>query len=211
MTMPSRPVSRYAAPAVGALVVLVALAILGNPSGQAARLAPVGSGSPTPSPASTAPQPTPLSLLSPTGATTTGRVTKVIDGDTIIVSIGGKPYHVRYIGMDTPEDVKPNTPVQFMSKEAAAANAALVAGRTVTLERDVSETDRYGRLLRDVWVDRGGHLVLVGLELVRTGFAHVTTYPPDVKYVDELLAAERSARSAEIGLWRASNPPKMSP
>ncbi len=113
--------------------------------------------------------------------------------------------------MDTPEDVKPNTPVQFMSMEAAAANAALVAGRTVTLERDVSQTDRYGRLLRDVWVERGGHLILVGLELVRTGFAHVTTFPPDVKYVDELLAAERSARSAQIGLWCASNPPKMSP
>jgi micrococcal nuclease len=89
-----------------------------------------------------------------------------------------------------------------MAREAAAANARLVAGKSVLLERDVSETDRFGRLLRNVWVRRNGVLTLVGLELVRTGFAQVTTFPPDVKYVDQLTAAEAVARSAELGLWR---------
>jgi micrococcal nuclease len=100
--------------------------------------------------------------------------------------------------------VKPNTPVQPMALEAAAANRSLVDGRSVILEKDVSEVDQYGRLLRDVWVERGGSLVLVGLELVRTGFAQVATYPPDVKYVTELLAAQRDARRAGAGLWGLS-------
>ena len=60
---------------------------------------------------------------------------------------------------------------------------------------------RYGRLLRDVWVQRDGRLVLVGLELVRQGDALVTTFPQDVKYVDDLLAAQRQARDAGVGLW----------
>ncbi len=139
--------------------------------------------------------------LAPDGPTVEARVVRVIDGDTIVVEFGGAQYHLRYIGMDTPESVKPGTPVQPMALAATAANKALVEGKTVLLEKDVSETDRYDRLLRNVWVERDGRLVLVGLELVRTGFAQVTTYPPDVKYVDALLEAERSARAAGVGLW----------
>jgi micrococcal nuclease len=137
----------------------------------------------------------------PEAATTEARVVRVTDGDTIVVELGGADYRVRYIGMDTPESVKPGTPVEKMALEASAANKALVEGKTVLLEKDVSETDRYGRLLRDVWVMREGRLMLVGLELVRTGFAQVSTYPPDVRYVDRLLEAQAAARMAAVGLW----------
>ena len=107
--------------------------------------------------------------------------------------------------MDTPESVKPDTPVEPMAKEASAANSKLVAGRSVVLERDVSETDRFGRLLRNVWVEHDGTLVMAGLELVREGLAQVTTFPPDVKYVDDLLAAQAAARDDGLGLWAAGN------
>ncbi len=84
---------------------------------------------------------------------------------------------------------------------AAAANAALVADRDVVLEKDVSETDRYGRLLRYVWLRDDAGWTMVGLELVRLGYANVLTYPPDVKYAAAFVAAGREAREAGRGLW----------
>ncbi len=131
---------------------------------------------------------------------------RIVDGDTIVINRGRGSERVRYIGMDTPESVKPNTPVEFMAKEASAANEALVAGREVVLERDVSETDQYGRLLRYVWLREAGSWVFVNLELVRTGYAQVATYPPDVRWTDTLLAAERHAREAGLGLWGPATP-----
>ena len=163
---------------------------------------------PTASAAVDVPVPAPQGLA-PDGPTVEAAVVRVIDGDTIVVAFGGTEYHVRYIGMDTPESVKPGTPVQPMALEASAANKALVDGKTVELEKDVSEVDRYGRLLRDVWVARDGVLVLVGLELVRTGYAQVSTYPPDVKYVEPLLEAQAAARAAAVGLW--SSEPAATP
>ena len=201
-----RPYARYAVIGVVALLALGAIGSLSANRDSAADLAPPStarsSGIVT-APAPAAGSTTAASALAfgPTGRTTKAKVTRIIDGDTIVVAIGSTSYHVRYIGMDTPEEVKPNTPIQAMAREAAAANTRLVAGKSVLLERDVSETDRFGRLLRNVWVQRNGALTLVGLELVRTGFAQVTTFPPDVKYVDQLTAAEAEARSAELGLW----------
>jgi micrococcal nuclease len=127
----------------------------------------------------------------------------VVDGDTIEVAIGGALFKVRYIGIDTPETVKPGTPVQWMGPEASAANHRLVEGAHVVLETDVSDTDRYGRLLRYVWFHRAdGTWRMVNLVLVRQGFAAVSTYPPDVKYTDALfLPAQRAARKAGRGLW----------
>ena len=130
---------------------------------------------------------------------------RIVDGDTIIVRLAGHDLRLRYIGMDTPETVKPNTPVQWMGPEATAANRALVEGRTVILEKDVSETDRFGRLLRYVWLDDGGRWTMVDLELVRRGFAQVETDPPDVRYAARFLAAERVARQAGLGLWGPRN------
>jgi micrococcal nuclease len=137
----------------------------------------------------------------PTGKTTEASVVRVVDGDTIVVAYGGRQYKVRYIGMNTPETVDPSRPIQWMGPEASAANKTLVAGKSVVLEKDVSETDRYGRLLRYVWLTDGVAWTLVNLELINEGFASVSTYPPDVKYVDVYLAAERDARATAVGLW----------
>lgn len=124
-------------------------------------------------------------------------VTRVIDGDTIEVSISGKLYTVRYIGMNTPETVDPNRLVEPYGIEASNMNKELVGGKIVILEKDVSETDRYGRLLRYVYV---GNL-FINAELVRLGYAQIATYPPDVKYQDLFLQLQVEAREANRGLW----------
>jgi len=158
---------------------------------------------PAPAPASLAPGQ--ALVIAPTTAVEQARVVRIVDGDTIVVDRGRGPEKLRYIGMDTPETVAPGQPVEWMGPEAAAANRALVANRTVYLEKDVSETDRYGRLLRDVWLRDdarpGNPWTLVNLELVREGYAQVTTFPPDVRYVDLLLVAQREARTDGVGLW----------
>lgn len=150
----------------------------------------------TPSPR---PEPTPVFGEEPTGPTQVATVASVTDGDTIRVLLDGQNVPVRYIGIDTPET---QSGFEFMGQEAADANARLVAGKQVILEKDVSETDRFDRLLRHVWVDVDGTLVLVGVELLRLGVAQVSTFPPDVKYIDELFVpAQAAAREAGIGLW----------
>lgn len=130
------------------------------------------------------------------------RVVEVVDGDTIKVEIGGRQYILRYIGVDTPETRHPDRPVEPYGLEATAANERLVAGKVVYLEKDVSETDRYGRLLRYVWVDG----LMVNEELVRQGYARVSTFPPDVKYAERFLELEREAREAGRGLWGLETP-----
>ena len=143
---------------------------------------------------------TPSSVALPTpGGITQALVVNVVDGDTIDVEIGGETYRVRYIGVDTPETVDPNRPVGCYGPEASAHNKALVAGKTLGLEKDVSETDKYGRLLRYVWLDGE----MVNADLVRDGYAQVSTYPPDVKYQDTFLQLQREARDAGRGLWGA--------
>lgn len=128
-------------------------------------------------------------------------VTSIIDGDTIAVVIDGRSYRVRYIGIDSPETADPVHGREPFSAEATEANRRLVAGRVVGLERDTSETDRYGRLLRYVWVGN----VLVNAELVRQGYAHAATFPPDVKYQALFLRLQQEAQAAGRGLW-ASRP-----
>jgi endonuclease YncB( thermonuclease family) len=121
------------------------------------------------------------------------QVVRITDGDTIRVSFtGGTNLALRYIGIDTPE-----TDEAFF-QEAAAYNAQLILGQTVYLETDVSETDHYGRLLRHVWRADGR---LVSEELVAAGLALGSTYPPDVKYQERFMTAERAARAAGRGVW----------
>ena len=139
---------------------------------------------------------------------------RIVDGDTIKVEWKGAVVSVRYIGMDTPETVKPETPVAWMGPEASAANQKLLdrSGGTVYLEKDVSETDRYGRLLRYVWIKADGAWLMVNLELLRLGVGQVATFPPDVKYIDPwFLDAQAAARAAAIGLWGATPRPAASP
>lgn len=124
-------------------------------------------------------------------------VTRIMDGDTIEVRIDDARFTVRYIGIDAPETK--GTPAQTcLSRQATAANKSLVLGKTLRLERDVSETDRYGRLLRYAYLPDG---TLVNEKLVLDGFALTATYPPDVKYVDALAAAQQKARENNAGLW----------
>ena len=132
-----------------------------------------------------------LPLFSCSSPPETARVIEVIDGDTITIAGG---YRVRYIGIDAPE-VHPE--VEEFGIEAWQANRELVAGKEVRLERDVSNTDRYGRLLRYVYVDD----MFVNAELVRRGLAFAKAYPPDIKHQDYLEGLESEARQAGTGLW----------
>ena len=106
-------------------------------------------------------------------------VTRVIDGDTVEVNINGKLRSVRYIGIDTPETKHPSKSSECFGPEASRFNEELVSGQQVLLENDVTNTDRYGRLLRYLWIEGVG---LVNQILVESGYARVSTYPPDVKY-----------------------------
>lgn len=126
------------------------------------------------------------------------QVTHIIDGDTIDVLLNGQSYRVRYILIDTPERDQP-----FFA-EATEANRRLVAGKTVYLVKDVSETDRYGRLLRYVYLTDG---TFVNAELVRQGFAQIATFPPDVAKEAEIRTAQREAVEAGRGLWASAPPP----
>ena len=131
-----------------------------------------------------------------------GRVVDVIDGDTIRVRLD-KPAEqrtVRYIGVDTPETVKPGAPVQCYGKAASGFNRRLVAGRRVRLVLGRERTDRYGRLLAYVRVERGP---LVEDALLRGGFARTLTIPPNSDRARHFAALERTARAARRGLWGA--------
>ena len=126
------------------------------------------------------------------------QVVEVVDGDTINVRIDGQEYAVRYIGIDAPETRHPEKGVEWMGPEATRANEDLVGGQMVYLEKDVSETDHYGRLLRYVYCADG---TFVNEALVRRGYAQSSTYPPDVAHQDLFRRAQRGAREAERGLW----------
>ena len=121
-------------------------------------------------------------------------VKRVIDGDTILLSNGKR---VRYIGINTPESVAPNRPVECFGKEASGFNKKLVEHKYVRLERDISDVDKYGRWLRYVYIDG----TFVNLKLVEEGYAYAYTVPPDVKYADLFLKAQREAKEKGKGLW----------
>ena len=176
---------RWAVASLAVAMLLLAAAC----SGGDAILAGVGGGKKGTTPPGATP--------SPPGMLPAARVLRVVDGDTIEVEMGRRRFTVRYIGIDTPETVDPRRPVMCYGKEAARRNAELVEGKTVLLEKDVSETDRYGRLLRYVWA--GGRMV--NAVLVEEGYARAHTVPPDVKYADLFRQLEREAREQGRGLW----------
>lgn len=126
-------------------------------------------------------------------------VIRVTDGDTIVVELAGVEARVRYIGIDTPELANFGNPVEPFAVAAKARNAELLKEKRVCLERDVSETDQFGRLLRYAWLADGR---MVNEVLVREGLAVVATYPPDVKHIEpRFLAAQRAAREEGLGTW----------
>lgn len=130
------------------------------------------------------------------------QVERVIDGDTIEI-LGG--LRVRYIGIDTPETVDPRKAAQCFGREAAEKNRELIEGRTIEMEKDVSETDKYGRLLRYIYFPSTGSGqagdIFINDFLVRQGFARASTYPPDIKYQEQFRQAEKEARENNRGLW----------
>jgi micrococcal nuclease len=130
-----------------------------------------------------------------------GQVTRITDGDTIRVMVGGVEEKVRYIGVDTPESVKPGTPVQCFAKAASAFNAKLVEGRRVRLETDAEARDRYGRLLAYVYREPDG--LFVNAELVRGGYAQPLTIAPNVRFAERFRTLAADARRRGAGLWGA--------
>ena len=137
----------------------------------------------------------------PDGPRQVGRVVRVVDGDTIHVQVDGRREKVRYIGVDTPESVKPGTPVQCFAKRAGAFNRRLVAGERVRLVLDAEHRDRYGRLLAYVYRKSDG--VFVNAALVRRGYAQPLTIPPNDRFAGRLKQLEVAAARAGRGLWGA--------
>jgi len=127
------------------------------------------------------------------------KVTKVVDGDTIEIQ-GGK--RIRYIGIDTPERMMRKNdrwiyrPMPF-AEEAKAYNTRMVLGKKVRLEMDIEHQDRYGRVLAYVFLDE----TFINEEMIRHGYAHLLTIPPNVKYVERFKKALKEAKREKNGLW----------
>lgn len=130
------------------------------------------------------------------------QVVRVIDGDTLLVSIGGREESIRLLGIDTPESVDPRAPVECFGEEASRHTEALLPpGTDIHLVRDVEARDRYSRLL--AYVYRADDGAFVNLQLLREGFASVLTFPPNVAHAVDFTAAAAQARAEGLGLWSA--------
>lgn len=131
------------------------------------------------------------------GRTVTAPVIRAVDGDTILVRLGGRAEYVRYIGVDTPETVKPGTPVQCFGPQASAFDHGLVDGRTVRLVFDHERRDVYGRLLAYVYAgDR-----FINAALVRRGFARTLAIAPNTAHEALFARLAQHAGRAGRGLW----------
>jgi micrococcal nuclease len=129
----------------------------------------------------------------------TFQVSRVIDGDTIVVNINGKNETIRLIGVNTPETVDPRKPVQCFGKEASNFVKNMLTGQSVRLQSDPTQSDRdkYGRLLRYVYLGD----VLVDEELISSGYGFEYTYDVPYMYQKEFKASEAYARGGQLGLW----------
>jgi micrococcal nuclease len=132
-------------------------------------------------------------------ASASALVTRVVDGDTVEVRLDGAVEDVRYIGVDTPESVKPESPVECFGPEASRFNHRLVEGRRVRLVFGTERRDVYGRLLSYVYLGP----VFVNAELLRRGFARTLTIPPNDRYAERFKRLEIAAGRAGKGLWGA--------
>jgi micrococcal nuclease len=128
------------------------------------------------------------------------RVVRVIDGDTAVVDLGGGDTTVRFIGIDTPETVAPDRPVECFGPEASSRLKQLLPpGTAVRLWRDVEPLDRYDRLL--AYVQRSSDGLFVNVAQVADGYAIAKSYPPNTWYRTTFEAAEAAARAGGVGLW----------
>ncbi|MDP7551153.1 MAG: thermonuclease family protein [Acidimicrobiales bacterium] len=131
-----------------------------------------------------------------------GTVVGVIDGDTVVIDLSGNDEIVRLLGIDTPETVHPDRPVECFGSEASARMALLLPpGTAVLVQRDVEARDRYGRLL--AYIERLSDGLAVNASMVERGFAASLHISPNDGLRHELAAAESRARAAGLGLWSA--------
>jgi len=140
--------------------------------------------------------PIPTAMITPFEVAT---VLRVIDGDTVELENGER---VRYLGIDAPETIHPEKPVQCYGPEASERNKELVQGKAVGLLRDGTDRDAYGRLLRYVFVDGA----FVNGDLVWGGYAYARSYGDDPSLYQTLVQLERAAREERRGLWLACQP-----
>lgn len=154
------------------------------------------------------PSPAPSHAAAGAGAGA-AEITRVVDGDTVRVAIGGAEERVRLIGIDTPETHGQGGLRECFGAEASRRMAELLPpGTPVRLVRDVEARDRYDRLL--AYVYRAADGLFVNLAMAREGFATTLTYPPNVAHAEDLAAAVRAAREARRGLWGRCGGPDVS-
>ncbi len=133
-------------------------------------------------------------------------VERIVDGDTVVLTLDGVDEKVRLIGIDTPESVDRNRPVMCFGKEATKHLDELIPpGTAIRLERDVEARDRYGRLLGYLYRSSDG--LFVNLAMTADGYARQYTFPPNVEHTDEFGDAARTARTEQLGLWAACDKP----
>jgi micrococcal nuclease len=175
----ARPAAIAAAVGLAALVALALLAVLSGP----------GAGDPDQPPGEAV-------------------VVRVVDGDTVVVAVGGVEESVRLIGIDTPESVARDRPDECFGAEAAQRLAELLPpGTVVRLTRDVEPRDVYDRLL--AYVQRSSDGLFVNAAQVADGYAEAKDYPPNTTYRDDFEQAERAARQAGLGLWSTCGGPDV--
>jgi micrococcal nuclease len=134
------------------------------------------------------------------GGRVSATVSKVIDGDTVHVTIGGRTEEIRLIGVDTPETVHPTKPVECFGPEASQHTKGLLPrGTRVYLVRDVESRDRFGRLL--AYVYRVSDNLFVNHDLVFGGWARPSPYPPNTTLETVFAEASAHAQSNQLGLW----------
>ena len=137
---------------------------------------------------------------------TKATVKRVVDGDTIIATIDNKDFRIRLIGINCPEYT---SKIEEYGKEATEFTTKMLTNKTIFLEKDISETDKYDRLLRYVWLDIPNHFdekeikeKMFNAILVIKGYAQSATYPPDVKYANYFKDFSNIARKNNVGLWK---------
>ncbi|MBO1199948.1 thermonuclease family protein [Staphylococcus simiae] len=125
-------------------------------------------------------------------------ITRVVDGDTFVATRNGQQIKVRLTGVDTPETVKPNTPVQPFGKEASNYSKKTLTNKDVYLEYDKEKEDRYGRTLAYVWLDKDH---MYNKELVEKGLAREKYFAPNGKYRNVFIKAQEKAKEQHLNIW----------
>ena len=147
-------------------------------------------------------------FFAPHGDMLQGTVSRVVDGDTIVVTVAGEDRRVRLIGVDTPETVHPNKPVQQYGREASAFTKKSLQNKTVWLEYDVAPLDKYERHLAYVWLAKPGageeaiRRDMFNARLLLGGYGKVMTIQPNSKYADIFVKFQQEARTEKRGLWK---------